>query len=84
MDRFKRRGFSLTNRCPLCVKDEENIEHLLLHCLVVRGIWSFLLTSVGVAWVPSWLIKDRFFGWNNILIRKSEKKAWRVAPFCLF
>ena len=32
MDQLKRRGFSLANRCPLCRKDEENIEHLLLHC----------------------------------------------------
>ena len=84
MDQLKRRGFSLANKCPLYRKDEENIEHLLLHCPMVWGILSFLLTSVGVAWVPPWLIKDWFFGWNNFPLRKSERKAWRAAPFCLF
>ena len=80
MDQLKRRGFSLANMCPLCWKDEEIIEHLLLQCPMVRGIWSFLLTSVGVAWV----IKDWFFSWNSIPIRKSQRKAWSAATFCLF
>ena len=84
MDQLKRRGFSLANRCPLCGKDEENIEHPLLHCPMVWGIWSFLLTSMGVAWVPLWLIKDWFFGLNSIPVRKSERKPWRAAPFSLF
>ena len=83
MDQLKMRGFSLANRCPLCRKDEENIEHLSLHCPMVWGIWSFMLTSVGVAWVPPWLIKDWFFSWNNLPVRKSERKAWRAAPFCM-
>ena len=73
MDQLKRRGFSLANRCPLCRKDKENIEHTLLHCPMVWGIWSFLLMSVGGAWVPPWLIKDWFFGWNNFPVRKSER-----------
>ena len=34
--------------------------------------------------MPPWLIKDWFFCCNSISIRKSERKAWRVAPFCLF
>ena len=35
MDQLKKRGFSLANRCPLCRKVEEYIEHLLLHCPMV-------------------------------------------------
>ena len=34
--------------------------------------------------MPPRLIKDWFFGWNNFPVRKSERKAWRAAPFCLF
>ena len=77
-------GFLPCKQVSFVWKDEENIEHLLLHCPMVWGIWSFLLTYVGVAWVPPWLIKDWFFGWNNFPLRKSERKAWRAAPFCLF
>ena len=35
MDQLKRRSFFLANRCPLCRKDEENIEHLFLYCPMV-------------------------------------------------
>ena len=31
MDQLKKRGFSLASRCPLCGKDEESMEHLLIH-----------------------------------------------------
>ena len=48
MDQLKMRGFFLANRCLLCRKDGENIEHLLLHCPMVCGIWFFLLMSIGV------------------------------------
>ena len=40
--------------------------------------------SVAVAWVPPWPIKDWIFGWINFPVTKSERKAWRAAPFCLF
>ena len=48
MDQLKMRGLFLANRCLLCRKDGENIEHLLLHCPMVWGIWFFLLMSMEV------------------------------------
>ena len=48
MDQLKMRDFFLANRCLLCRKDGENIEHLLLHCPMVWGIWFFLLMFMGV------------------------------------
>ena len=35
MNQLKNRGFELTSRCPLCKEDEENLDHLLLHCPLV-------------------------------------------------
>ena len=31
-DQLKRRGMSLVNRCFMCEEDEENIDHILIHC----------------------------------------------------
>ena len=31
-DNLRRRGIEGPSRCPLCVSDEENTDHLLLHC----------------------------------------------------
>ena len=35
-DQLQKRGFSLANRCHLCLEDEETMEHLLLHCVKTR------------------------------------------------
>ena len=32
-EHLKKRGFQLTSRCPLSGKAEENLNHLLIHCL---------------------------------------------------
>ena len=31
-DKLQRRGIFLVNRCFLCQKAEESVDHLLLHC----------------------------------------------------
>ena len=36
LDRLQRRGWQLPNRCFLCGCEEENVNHILLHCIVVR------------------------------------------------
>ena len=36
LDRLQRRGWHLPNRCFLCGCEEENVNHILLHCIVVR------------------------------------------------
>ena len=67
LNQLKRREFSLAaNRCPLCEKEDENIEHFLIHCPMVWGILTFLLAAMGVAWVPPLLVKDLIIGWNSI------------------
>ena len=38
MDKLKKMGRHLANRCPLCGKDGENIDHLFLHCMLAREL----------------------------------------------
>jgi hypothetical protein len=35
----------------MCKRNEESIDHLLLHCNVVSSIWSVLFTRFGMSWV---------------------------------
>ena len=51
LDQLKRRGRALANRCFLCEEDEEDINHLLLHCKKARMLWDLLLSIVGTSWV---------------------------------
>ncbi|RVW19587.1 hypothetical protein CK203_115953 [Vitis vinifera] len=39
LDRLQRRGLQLPNRCFLCRCEEESVNHILIHCTVVRALW---------------------------------------------
>ena len=50
LDQLKRRGRAFSNRCFLCEEDDEDINHMLLHCKNARMLWDFscrLLEQVG-------------------------------------
>ena len=38
LDLVQKRGWSLANRCFMCLENEETIDHLLLHCSKTRAI----------------------------------------------
>ena len=78
IDQLKRRGFSQANRCSLCGSDEENIEHLLIQCKMVWGLWVSL-AAMGVVWVSPYCIRDFLFSWKKISVRKDERKIWLAA-----
>ena len=50
MDQLKKRRFQLASRCPLCQKVEESINHLLIHCSSIWGLWTSLISLIGVDW----------------------------------
>ena len=66
--------FSLANRCFLCGKDGENIQHLFIHCPMIWELWASLLAAMGIFWVLPLLVKDLIIGWNRIPVRKEERK----------
>ena len=45
LDQLKRRGRALANRCFLCEEDEEDMNHLLLHCKKARYLGPFPVDS---------------------------------------
>ena len=51
LDRLQRRGVQLPNCCFLCGCEEESVNHILIHCIVVRALWDIVLRLVDVKWV---------------------------------
>ena len=84
LDRIQKRGFSLANRCYLCLVEEESIDHILLHCGLARSLWSLLFSLFGVSWVLPSSIREALLGWVGPCVGKERKKVWRSAPLCLF
>ena len=40
MDNLRRRGRSVVNGCPVCLRDEESVDHLMLNCNTAQFIWN--------------------------------------------
>ena len=83
-DQLKRRGFSLANRCPLCQKSEETVDHLLIHCTMTRVLWDLLFSLFGVSWVLPASVRDSLLGWEGSLLAKDRRKVWKASPLCIF
>ena len=58
LDRLQKRGWQLPNRCFLCGSEEENANHLLIHCTVVRVPWEIVLGLFGAQWVFPETVKE--------------------------
>jgi len=50
-DNLSKRNVIVIKWCCLCKKSGESIDHLLLHCEIVRDLWSYILILFGVEWV---------------------------------
>ena len=55
---LKKQGFQIASMCPFCRKEEEELEHILIHCQAIWGQWTDLLSAFGVNWTCPFLTKD--------------------------
>ena len=62
MEQLKKRGRHLSSRCPLCGKDEERLDHLLLHCPKAYNLWALIFTIFRINGVLPRSIKDTLAG----------------------
>jgi hypothetical protein len=68
-DNLRRRHIVVVERCCMCKKSEESVDHLLLHCDVPRDIESFFYSLIGVEWVMPQRVLDLLSSWGNSLGR---------------
>ena len=67
--------YNLAGWCCLCRCDEETISHLLLHCSIAYGLWSFAFWRFCILWVLPGCVSVFFFffvgiiGWESINLR---------------
>ena len=84
LDRLQVRGWQLPNCCFLCGCEEENVNHILLHCTVVRSLCEIAFALFGVQWVFPERVKEALFCWQGSFVGKKRKKLWKSIPLCIF
>jgi hypothetical protein len=51
LDNLRKRHIIVIDRCCMCKKTEESVNHLLLHCDVASALCSALFNRFGMSWV---------------------------------
>jgi hypothetical protein len=50
-DRLQKRGWPNNGNCPLCSRNAESIDHLLLHCRFTQRLWGLLKAWLGLYFI---------------------------------
>ena len=53
------------NRCCMCHRNEETVDHLLLYCPVVHSLWVYMYQIFGIQWVMLCIVGA--IGWENLI-----------------
>lgn len=62
----------MANRCFLCQKTEETIDHMLLRCEKTKVLWELLFSFVRVAWLFPASVWQALEGWKGPFVGKGK------------
>lgn len=67
----------MANAWPMCINDEESVDHLLLKCWVAQELWNSVFSWFGCCWVLPNSLVDHFVEWKVPLRTSREKEMWQ-------
>ena len=70
LDNLMLRGRILVNRCCMCHRNEESVDHLLLHCSVAQSLWVYMLKIFGIHWVMPGSVESLVYCWRSFWLGK--------------
>jgi hypothetical protein len=82
LDNLRKRQIIVINRCCMCKKNEESVDHLLLHCEVACVLWSAIFGRFRLSWVMPRRVVDLFACWWTGG-RSRSAVVWKMVPCCL-
>jgi len=83
LDNLKKRHVIMVDRCCLCKRSGESVDHFLLHCDVASALWSTLFTRFGISWVMPRRVIDMFACWW-MFGRPMSVAIWKMVPIGLY
>jgi len=78
-----RRNITSVSRCHMCKRDEETVDHLLLHCPMAIELWGLVFALFGVKWVMTRKVVDLLACWQGSFGCHQSCDIWRFIPHCL-
>jgi hypothetical protein len=81
-DNLKKRKIVIVDRCYLCKRDGETVDHLLLHCDVASTLWNHVFSRFGMSWVMPRRVVDLFSCWWKAG-RSRSAAVWKMVPICI-
>jgi hypothetical protein len=60
IDNLRKRHVIVVDRCYICKRDEESVDHILLHCVAVVILWNIFFNHFGLSWVMPRRVIDMF------------------------
>lgn len=84
-DKLKKMGIVSEEEamCILCGKEEEEANHLFIHCEVSNDIWQWWLDQWDIAWCSPYSLLDVFSQWQNLVTGNFVKKVWVSSFFVI-
>ena len=64
----------------MCLKEEETVHHLLIHCKFAHKIWPFVLNCFDMK-VMSGTVKDLFLQWRLGSKGRRGKILWKLVLY---
>lgn len=82
-DNLAHRGVTLDNKCVLCKKELESINHLFLNCNYTHKVWMAFMLDYGRDWVMCKDIKHMFLGQHIQGLTERARTLWKLLPFAV-
>ena len=76
---LKRRGRILVNVCPMCLRVEETVDHLLLNCTKAQFICRSMVEWLDCSWVFLQSLQDLFQAWKAPSGGPRGKELWKLS-----
>lgn len=84
-EKLKQRDEVLINVCPMCLDNEELVDHLFLTCRFAQRMWSEMFGWFGCSWVIPPSLSNLFHAWVSPLgLLGSNKCGWNCRFLLLF
>ena len=78
MDNLRWRNMIIVNACPLCLVDEESVNHLL-HRKLTNAHWSSTLKEFNFSWVLPQSLSELFHQWFYLISSSKGKTMWLLS-----